>query len=133
MSEDEQWAKAIEIANSQIQCTDFMTVAEWLFDENPGDEVEQAVHDKLMRLRVCSDRATVLTDVVEQRVTLEVYDGDTAKLPLTATQARDMALHLVKAARQVEKLSTACACTRGCESKADHRGHWKCELREERS
>lgn len=77
--------------------------------------------------------ANVQTGVIWQRVTLEVFDGDMAKGHLTAANARDLALHLVKAARQVEEMATACACTRGCESKADHRGHWKCELREERS
>lgn len=78
-----------------------------------------------------NEETIVQTGVVWMRVTLEMHDGGMAKGHLTATQARDLALHLAKAARQIEKLSTACACTRGCESKADHRGAWKCELREE--
>lgn len=68
MTEEEQWENAIEIADAQIAGTDFMTVGEWLFDINPGEEVERQVFDKVMKLRANGDEHHTMQQMYEYRM-----------------------------------------------------------------
>lgn len=52
MSEDEQWTKAIELANQAIQDVGFMTVSEMLEDDDLDDGELNDIHEKLRRLVV---------------------------------------------------------------------------------
>lgn len=67
MNEQEQWDTAVEIANSQISGIDFMTVGEWLSDDDPDEEVERAVYDKLMKLRANGDQHHTMGEMYRYR------------------------------------------------------------------
>lgn len=67
VNEDEQWAKAVEIANDAIQWVDYRTVDESLPESVP-DADRESVYDKVHQLRANGDQHHSMEEMYRYRL-----------------------------------------------------------------